>query len=130
MPPAAPFRLIYCKENEPPRYLLLSPGEICIGRSSECELMLDEAEISRRHARLRIQQDGQITLTDQGSANGTQLEGKPLPPRQEVTITAGQYFQIGPYRMALLQNAEPIREVQQVGEKELAAQVAVQPQAP
>ncbi len=100
------YRLIYSLENQPPMETGLEAGEYIIGRSSDCNIILEDLEVSRRHARLTIGAEGQITLTDQGSANGTQLEGKPLPPRKETIITAGQSFRIGSFRMVLVKSAE------------------------
>ncbi|MDQ2075569.1 FHA domain-containing protein [Marinimicrobium sp. ABcell2] len=45
-----------------------------VGRSSECDITLAVAHLSRRHARLEIQ-DGLLYVKDLGSANGTYLNG-------------------------------------------------------
>jgi pSer/pThr/pTyr-binding forkhead associated (FHA) protein len=49
-------------------------GRLVIGRGSECDLILDEAEMSRRHAMIENFGDG-IYLRDLGSANGTFVNG-------------------------------------------------------
>ncbi len=49
-------------------------GRLVIGRGSECDLILDEAEMSRRHAVIENSGDG-IFLRDLGSANGTFVNG-------------------------------------------------------
>lgn len=49
-------------------------GRLVIGRGSECDLILDEAEMSRRHAVIENAGDG-IFLRDLGSANGTFVNG-------------------------------------------------------
>lgn len=49
-------------------------GRLTIGRGSECDLILDEAEMSRRHAVIENAGDG-IYLRDLGSANGTFVNG-------------------------------------------------------
>lgn len=46
-----------------------------IGRSSECDIVLSAAHLSRRHARLQVI-DGLLFVKDLGSANGTFLNGK------------------------------------------------------
>lgn len=46
-----------------------------IGRSSECDICLPAAHLSRRHAQLNII-DGLLYVKDLGSANGTFLNGK------------------------------------------------------
>jgi len=100
------YRLIYSFENQPPVEIGLETGDYMIGRSSECEIALEDLEVSRKHARLTVRGEDSIWVTDQGSANGTQLEGKPLAPRKEVAIKPGQSFRIGRYRFVLIKNGE------------------------
>ncbi len=49
-------------------------GVSTIGRSPECEYVLDDARVSRRHARLDLDENG-ITIEDLGSANGVIVNG-------------------------------------------------------
>jgi len=49
-------------------------GRLVIGRGSDCDLVLDEPEMSRRHALIENSGDG-IYLRDLGSANGTFVNG-------------------------------------------------------
>jgi hypothetical protein len=48
--------------------------EVRIGRSAECDLILNDAGVSRTHARIE-RQGGAWMLRDCGSANGTELNG-------------------------------------------------------
>jgi len=48
-----------------------------IGRGSDCDLVLDEPEMSRRHAIIENTPEG-IYLRDLGSANGTHVNGVPV----------------------------------------------------
>lgn len=84
-----------------PRYRLryqatdleLQPGEFVIGRSSSCNLSLDDALVSRRHAVLTIDGDG-VSVRDLGSRNGVLVNGEriegtqPLRHLDRVTIGA------------------------------------------
>ncbi len=45
--------------------------EVHIGRSAQCELVLDDDYISGQHAVLRHRSDGSWVLTDENSTNGT-----------------------------------------------------------
>lgn len=56
--------------------LLAQKPEITIGRSSECDVVIDSSMASRLHARLRKLPDGRIALIDLGSTNGTFLNGQ------------------------------------------------------
>ena len=49
-------------------------GKLVIGRGSDCDLVLDEPEMSRRHAVIENSGDG-MYLRDLGSSNGTFVNG-------------------------------------------------------
>lgn len=49
--------------------------EVVLGRSLECELAIVSAHVSRRHARLSVEDD-QLYVEDLGSSNGTVVNGK------------------------------------------------------
>jgi pSer/pThr/pTyr-binding forkhead associated (FHA) protein len=49
-------------------------GRLVIGRDAECDLVLDEPEMSRRHAMIEVAPQ-EIYLRDLGSANGTYVNG-------------------------------------------------------
>jgi S-DNA-T family DNA segregation ATPase FtsK/SpoIIIE len=44
---------------------------IVIGRSPDSDLVLEDGEVSRRHAKVTLAPDGSATIEDLGSANGT-----------------------------------------------------------
>lgn len=48
----------------------LSEGEHTIGRDPTADVVLDSVHVSRRHARIRLY-DGEVTIEDLGSKNGT-----------------------------------------------------------
>ena len=52
-------------------------GEIVIGRSSELDMVLVEDMVSRRHAKISVQ-DGDIFLEDLGSTNGSFVNGEKI----------------------------------------------------
>jgi DNA-binding winged helix-turn-helix (wHTH) protein len=52
------------------RYVLPS-GALTIGRDPECDVWLDAPGVSRRHARVQTSANGDVTLEDSGSTNGT-----------------------------------------------------------
>lgn len=53
---------------------LLGDGELVIGRSSYCTLVLEHPSVSRVHASIRLI-EGKLELTDLGSSNGTFVRG-------------------------------------------------------
>jgi hypothetical protein len=69
--------------------------ELSIGRDDDCDLVLDEATISRRHALLRRTPEG-WALRDLGSTNGTRVNGwrvdsAALRPGDELTLGLARF---------------------------------------
>jgi len=62
------------------RRVPLDKEVLTIGRLAECDIVVDDKGVSRRHAQIRTK-DGASTLTDLGSTNGTSLNGKPVQSR-------------------------------------------------
>ena len=73
------------------RRVPITGGPVRIGRAPECELVLKDNRVSRRHARLAAR-DGVLVLTDLGSTNGTRVNGHRVT---EVVLGAGDRVQIG-----------------------------------
>ena len=66
-----------------------------IGRAHTCDVVLDDAAVSRRHARVLVgEQDGRVLITDLGSRNGTVVAGRavagttPVPTAASVRLGA------------------------------------------
>jgi hypothetical protein len=53
----------------------LNSGETTIGRSSDNDIRIENAKVSKHHAKI-IEQNGRFTIVDLGSTNGTWLNGK------------------------------------------------------
>ncbi len=54
----------------------IGPGGAVIGRSRECDVVLGDSNVSRRHARVAFADDGSWTIEDLGSTNGVQVNGR------------------------------------------------------
>jgi pSer/pThr/pTyr-binding forkhead associated (FHA) protein len=59
----------------PGKTFTLSKNEIYIGRDITNDIVINDAEVSRKHARLTLQTGGYL-LEDLGSTNGTFVDGK------------------------------------------------------
>ena len=57
------------------RWSLSNP--IVIGRENHCDIIIDDRQVSRFHARLTPTLEG-VVLEDMGSKNGTQCNGNPI----------------------------------------------------
>jgi hypothetical protein len=57
------------------RRLVVGPTGVTLGRSSRCDIVLDDPNISRQHAELRPR-GGSWVLSDLGSTNGSSVNGR------------------------------------------------------
>jgi predicted component of type VI protein secretion system len=73
----AQFKFVMRSEPNPGTEFLLEDPEIMIGRESTCSLVINDAEVSRKHARV-IWQASNYVIEDVGSTNGTFINGKRL----------------------------------------------------
>ena len=60
-------------------------GEVVLGRDEDCDLVLRDEKVSRRHTSLRVLPDGRVIVTDLGSSNGTLVAGSRLEGSLELT---------------------------------------------
>lgn len=71
----------------------LAEADTLIGRSPECQLVLNSNMVSRRHGRV-FKQDGQYFIEDLGSGNGTLLNGRKID--EATQLTHGDRIKLGP----------------------------------
>ncbi|MFN7133415.1 MAG: diguanylate cyclase [Myxococcales bacterium] len=70
----------------------LDTEEVVIGRSSKCDIQIDQESISRNHAKIRIGASG-ITIEDMGSTNGTFVNDELVVKTR--ALQNGDYIKIG-----------------------------------
>ncbi len=93
-----------------------------IGRAPECNLRIASSQVSRRHCRLTVT-DSEVFVCDLGSANGTLLNGKPLPREIEVAVAPGDALFVGPLKFVVEYQPPPAlsaREAEAAAIRELA----------
>jgi pSer/pThr/pTyr-binding forkhead associated (FHA) protein len=70
----------------------VGPGGAVIGRSRECDIVLQDTNVSRRHAEIRPVGGDGWTITDLGSTNGVKVNGRaiasaaPLSSGDEIAV--------------------------------------------
>ena len=74
------------------RRMVVGPGGATIGRSRQCDIVLDDPNVSRQHAEVRPR-GGSWVVTDLGSTNGSRLNGHPVE-RSEV-VRPGDEIELG-----------------------------------
>jgi DNA-binding NtrC family response regulator len=75
---------------------------LVIGRSSECDVVIDHPKLSRRHARLI--RGPQLGVEDLGSTNGTNVGGEILHGEVGI-LRQGEAFHIGPFSFVVTTTA-------------------------
>jgi adenylate cyclase len=108
------YRLQYHDADVPKTYTF-TEGEVVIGRSPECEVVLKDFGISRNHAKIVVGEDG-VRIVDLKSKNGTQVNGVPVV---EAPLKDGDRILLGQFQMVfgkslegkvVLDDAKPLSE--------------------
>jgi predicted component of type VI protein secretion system len=76
MPSEVPI-LLMMEGRKPGQRFFVDQPEFIIGRDAECELVISDRQVSRRHARIVLEGDHYV-LEDLGSKNGTFVNGREI----------------------------------------------------
>jgi hypothetical protein len=63
------------------RVIPVSSSRVVVGRSRECDIRVDDANVSRRHVEIVQESPTVWVVEDLGSTNGTEVNGRPLAGR-------------------------------------------------
>jgi pSer/pThr/pTyr-binding forkhead associated (FHA) protein len=96
-----------CCDPMPPIPLGHTPV-LTIGRDDACYLTLPHKQISRHHAVIKVRR-GTLHLTDDGSSNGTFVNGRRVAT---APLQVGDEISIGPYEMLIRSNQQMIEQGQ------------------
>ena len=80
-----------------PRHRFRS-APIVIGRASGADLSIEDPEVSRRHAEIRVE-DGRLVVVDLGSTHGTVVDGRRV---ERAEIRSGTEIQLGGTRLKVM----------------------------
>src|SRR5690349_14377685 len=78
---------VYATETLPPH------GSVVVGRSVDADVRIDDASISRSHARIYL--EGGLRIEDLGSANGTWVRDQRLKPNQPSEFHINEPLTVG-----------------------------------
>jgi pSer/pThr/pTyr-binding forkhead associated (FHA) protein len=124
------YRLILVSGNGAGTEYPLEKTELQLGRDLSNDIVINDAEVSRRHARLILQPEGYI-LEDLGSTNGTFIRGQrlaaPVVLKPGESITIGEKVNLKYEVLSSDQSATVV--VQRRGAEEIPSPV-VQPPVP
>ncbi len=76
---------------------LLGSGGATLGRSREADIVLDDANVSRKHAEVRPS-GGSWIVRDLGSTNGVKVNGRRLDPARPQSLKVGDVIELGTSR--------------------------------
>src|SRR5574341_2573036 len=108
------YRLIY-QDGDATQTHTFSSGEVVIGRSPECQVVLKDFGIARQHAKVTVGEDG-VRIMDLKSKNGTQVNGVPIV---EAPLKDGDRILLGKFQLTfsktldtkvVLDEAKPLSE--------------------
>jgi Protein of unknown function (DUF3662)/FHA domain len=72
----------------------VASGGAVLGRSRDCDVILDDANVSRHHAEIRPS-GGSWTVRDLGSTNGVKVNGRRVDPHHAQSLKRGDELEIG-----------------------------------
>ena len=88
------FQLVIAEGKEAGREFLFDQTSVVIGRTPECDVILYDAGVSRRHARIFDEGAG-ILIEDLGSSNGTVVNGSKVAKH---ALKDGDSITLGPVK--------------------------------
>lgn len=109
------YRLTYT-DGETPQTFTFASGDVVIGRSPDCQIVLRDFGISRNHAKVTVGETGDARIMDLKSKNGTQVNGVPVveaPLRDGDRILLGKFeltFAKALESKVVLDDAKPLSE--------------------
>ena len=81
--------------KEPGRVYEIRKESLSIGRSRESDIFLEDLAVSRLHASIISLGNNSYALRDEGSANGTKVNGQPVNKYQPYPLQEGDKIQLG-----------------------------------
>ncbi|WP_437673482.1 FHA domain-containing protein [Sorangium sp. So ce131] len=98
-PPPGPasdvFEIVKAKGNP-------YPDQISVGRTRNCDVVLRHPSVSKLHAHFRQDAQQRLVLIDNGSQNGTRVNGKLLSENEPQEVAVGDVLQFGRLTTSLL----------------------------
>jgi pSer/pThr/pTyr-binding forkhead associated (FHA) protein len=78
------------------RRLVVGPAGVTLGRSRECDIVLQDPNVSRKHAEVRPR-GGSWVVADLGSTNGSRLNGHSIQGSE--VVKPGDQIEVGSTRL-------------------------------
>ncbi len=73
-----------------------TPGAVTVGRARTCDIVIEDASVSKLHATIAHDHSRDLyTVNDEGSRNGTSIDGNPVDPDSGAVLYAGAKLAFG-----------------------------------
>lgn len=103
VPAPSPGRYLAVSSGGEIALLDLRPGSVTrIGRGLTCDVHLDDASVSRRHARI-VERNGRAVLLDDRSMNGTYVNGRRV---EAAILSDGDEIALGRVQLRFVEVAD------------------------
>jgi pSer/pThr/pTyr-binding forkhead associated (FHA) protein len=99
-------RLVMFKENGQRKEFAVEDGRMLLGRLEKCDLRIPIAEVSRRHAEIRVMGNA-VFVKDLNTANGTYLNNQRIAENSDVVLNPGDHLVVGPVVFTIQINGDP-----------------------
>ncbi|MCE9578576.1 MAG: sigma 54-interacting transcriptional regulator [Deltaproteobacteria bacterium] len=100
----------------------LAGGALVIGRGADADVRVEDASLSRRHARVTVD-GGAIAIEDLGSANGTRVGGVAIAAGRATPVPIGVAIELGDVMMVVRGDDAPVPR-HEAGDERLLERVA------
>jgi len=111
MPQRAPGKLVVIQGANVGRELRLAAQMLKVGRDPQfCDFALYDEYVSNPHFSVR-QEQGQFYITDEGSTNGTRVNGMPIQPHQPVLLQPDAIIEVGQTRLQFKRIGGPTQQL-------------------
>jgi acyl carrier protein len=106
LPPRRPERWIAFEDLDGPHRRRLEGGEWVVGRASDCDVVVNDFGLSRRHAKLVVDEQ-EVRIADLKSKGGMQVNAVPV---LEARLTSGDRILLGRFPLRFFEGSqEPAR---------------------
>ena len=98
-------KLVHTRDGKFVQEYILEEGAYAIGRRPNCEIQIDDVTVSGQHALINVSPNDymegvwDIHIEDQGSTNGTIINGRRIKPH---LFKHGEVAQIGTHELTLI----------------------------
>jgi len=99
------IELLIEREGGVARTVRLREGVFVLGRADTADIVLDDSEVSRRHARLLVD-DGDVVVEDLGTQNGTWVGGERV---EQLPLQDGDVIEIHPFTITVEFGVVPVQ---------------------